>query len=145
MYSIVTMDKTTSDETHEEQKAKGIPKKALIERRHDSFVRALFEHEREDVKFLKLVSKKHTVTLERQKKKGLNAFNDKVYQLDAFESRPLGHYENEGYVKITTKSPLTCVIPGNCTHSQGGASSSSGPDVLTDCGDDPFAHMYEDL
>ena len=67
MYSIVTMDKMTSEDSHEEQKAKGIPKKALIERRQDSYARALFQHERDPVKFLKFVSKKHTVTLERQR------------------------------------------------------------------------------
>ena len=46
--------------------------------------------------FAQLRSRAHEIAVETVEKKSLSPFNDKVYGLDAHNSRPLGHWRNLG-------------------------------------------------
>jgi hypothetical protein len=74
MYSLLTCDGKTS------AKAKGIPK-SVTKRKlpHDMFREALVNQNPCSVEFHQLVSKKHVVSVTKQTKKALSAYDDKRY------------------------------------------------------------------
>ena len=85
MYSVLTVQ--PDGKLKEKRRVKGVPKKAAAELRHQEYREVLEESGKRRATFTTLRSQ----TVE---KKSLSAFNDKVFQLDAHSSRPLGHWRN---------------------------------------------------
>ena len=82
MYSILTVQPDGARK--EKRKIKGVPKKAVTNVRRLEYRAA----------FAQLRSRAHEIAVETVEKKSLSPFNDKVYGLDAHNSRPLGHWRN---------------------------------------------------
>ena len=82
-------------------KDKGIPGKALATHSFQDYVDVLRSGEERFVSFAAMESHGHIVNVERKTKKGLSCYNDKVYQLDHQNARPLTHWRNEaGMVEL---------------------------------------------
>ena len=92
MYSILMAQ--PDGKLKEKRKVKGVPKKAVAELRHQEYREVLEESGKRRATFSTLRSREHQVCVETVEKKSLSAFNDKVFQLDAHSSRPLGHWRN---------------------------------------------------
>jgi len=104
MYSYLKVD---HGEETSESKAKGAPKAALKSQlTHEIYRRTLFENHIQPIHFQRMASKRHKTHIKECSKKGLSCYNDKVFQLSPLESRPLGHYLNEGYVPVTSQEPF---------------------------------------
>jgi hypothetical protein len=104
MYSYLKVDKGKESS---ESKAKGAPKAALKSQlTHEIYRRTLFENHIQPIHFQRIASKRHKTHIMECSKKGLSCYNDKVFQLSALESRPLGHYLNSGYVAVTSEEPF---------------------------------------
>ena len=78
----------------EKRKIKGVPKKAVTNVRHLEYREVLEEGSERRAAFAQLRSRAHEIAVETVEKKSLSPFNDKVYGLDAHNSRPLGHWRN---------------------------------------------------
>ena len=89
MYSILMAQ--PDGKLKEKRKVKGVPKKAVAELRHQEY-REVLEESGERSSTLR--SREHQVCVETVENNSLSAFNDKVFQLDAHSSRPLGHWRN---------------------------------------------------
>jgi hypothetical protein len=93
MYSILMVGEDGEDESI--RKGKGVPARVLKKQAtHESYKKILFEPAPSEATFRAFRSLKHSIVQLESTKRMLTAFNDKVYQLNAMESRPLGHYSN---------------------------------------------------
>ena len=92
MYSILTVQPDGA--LKEKRKIKGVPKKAVTNVRHLEYREVLEEGSERRAAFAQLRSRAHEIAVETVEKKSLSPFNDKVYGLDAHNSRPLGHWRN---------------------------------------------------
>ena len=92
MYSILTVQPNGARK--EKRKIKGVPKKAVTNVRHLEYREVLEEGSERRAAFAQLRSRAHEIAVETVEKKSLSPFNDKVYGLDAHNSRPLGHWRN---------------------------------------------------
>ena len=92
MYSILTVQPDGARK--EKRKIKGVPKKAVTNVRHLEYREVLEEGSERRATFAQLRSRAHEIAVETVEKKSLSPFNDKVYGLDAHNSRPLGHWRN---------------------------------------------------
>ena len=92
MYSILTVQPDGARK--EKRKIKGVPKKAVTNVRHLEYREVLEEGSERRAAFAQLRSRAHEIAVETVEKKLLSPFNDKVYGLDAHNSRPLGHWRN---------------------------------------------------
>jgi hypothetical protein len=94
MYSILMIDSEGEDESI--KKGKGVPARVLKKQAtHEAYKKILFEPGPSEATFRAFRSLKHSIVQLEVNKRMLTAFNDKVFQLNAFESRPLGHWRNE--------------------------------------------------
>ena len=91
MYSILTVQPNGARK--EKRKIKGVPKKAVTSVRHLKYREVLEEGSERRAAFA-LRSRAHEIAVETVEKKSLSPFNDKVYGLDAHNSRLLGHWRN---------------------------------------------------
>ena len=73
-----------------------MPKKAVTNVRHLEYREVLEEGSERRAAFAQLCSRAHEIAVETVEKKSLLPFNDKVYGLDAHNSRPLGHWRSCG-------------------------------------------------
>ena len=92
MYSILTVQPDGARK--EKRKIKGVPKKAVTNVRHLEYRAVLEEGSERRAAFAQLRSRAREIAVETVEKKSLSPFNDKVYGLDAHNSRPLGHWRN---------------------------------------------------
>ena len=88
MYSILTVQPDGARK--EKRKIKDVPKKAVTNVRHLEYREVLEEGSERRAAFAQLRSRAHEIAVETVEKKSLSPFNDKVYGLDAHNSRPLG-------------------------------------------------------
>ena len=88
MYSVEKSDGKNKS------RAKGVPKVVRKTLKHQKFRDMVEKHHEHSISFNRLQSKNHVMEVVPQTKKGLSAVNLKVYQLNAYQSRPLGHYKN---------------------------------------------------
>ena len=88
MYSILTVQPDGARK--EKRKIKGVPKKAVTNVRHLEHREVLEEGSERRAAFA------HEIAVETVEKKSLSPFNDKVYGLDAHNSRPLGALAQPG-------------------------------------------------
>ena len=88
MYSILTVQPDGARK--EKRKIKGVPKKAVTNVRHLEYQEVLEEGSERRAAFAQLRSRAHEIAVETVEKKSLSPFNDKVYGLDAHNSRPPG-------------------------------------------------------
>ena len=95
MYALKMLNKQDMKKTKEVKKAKGLPMRALTDANFDVYKSSLFDPTVTDCEFSTIRSKKHCVTLEKIIKKGVTAYNDKIFAIDNLNSRPLGHYLNK--------------------------------------------------
>ena len=86
MYSILTVQPDGARK--EKRKIKGVPKKAVTNFRHLEYREVLEEGSERRAAFAQLRSRAHEIAVETVEKKSLSPFNDKVYGLDAHNSRP---------------------------------------------------------
>jgi hypothetical protein len=94
MYSILMIGEDGEDESI--KKGKGVPSRVLKKQAtHESYKKILFEPGPSEATFRAFRSLKHSIVQLETSKRMLTAFNDKVFQLDALESRPLGHWKND--------------------------------------------------
>ena len=70
--------------------SQGVPKKAVTNVRHLEYREVLEEGSERRA----ACAAARTIAVETVEKKSLSPFNDKVYGLDAHNSRPLGHWRN---------------------------------------------------
>ena len=76
-------------------KGKGVPKRVLQKKAtHETYKDMIFNTAVHRITFRTLRSNKHVVEQLEIDRKMLTAYNDKVYQIDSFCSRPLGHWRN---------------------------------------------------
>ena len=76
-------------------KGKGVPKRALqANATHESYKEMIFNPSVNRVRFRTLRSKDHVVQQLEIDRKMLTAYNDKVFAVTPFLSRPLDHYLN---------------------------------------------------
>ena len=92
MYALKMLNKKDMKEV---KKAKGLPMRALTDTNFDVYYNSLFDPTVTECEFSTIRSKKHCVTLEKTFKKGVTAYNDKIFAIDNLNSRPLGHYLNK--------------------------------------------------
>ena len=92
MYSILTAQPDGARK--EKRKIKGVPKKAVTNVRHLEYREVLEDGSERRATFAQLRSRAREIAVETVEKKSLSPFNDKVYGLDAHNSRPLGHWRN---------------------------------------------------
>jgi hypothetical protein len=93
MYSILMIGEDGEDESI--KKGKGVPARVLKKQAtHASYRQILFEPGPSEATFRAFRSLKHSIVQLETSKRMLTAFNDKVYQLGATDSRPLGHWKN---------------------------------------------------
>ena len=76
-----------------EQKCKGVMKRVCPG--HQDYLRTMESGRESSVTFSMLSSKRFTLGVVQMTKKALSPFNDKVFQLNAQRSRPLGHWRND--------------------------------------------------
>ena len=76
-------------------KSKGVPKRVLQKKAtHETYKDMIFNTAVNRITFRTLRSSKHIIEQLEIDRKMLTAYNDKVYQIDCFSSRPLGHWRN---------------------------------------------------
>ncbi len=76
-------------------KGKGAPKRALqAYATHEMYKEMIFNPSPSRITFRTLRSKKHTIEHLQIERKMLTSYNDKVFAVTPFFSRPLGHFEN---------------------------------------------------
>ena len=92
MYSILTVQPDGARK--EKRKIKGVPKKAVTNVRHLEYREVLEEGSERRAAFAQLRSRAHEIAVQTVEKKLLSPFNNKVYGLDAHNSRWLGHWRN---------------------------------------------------
>ncbi len=81
----------------EYRKGKGVPTRALLANTtHETYKQMVFEPSPNRVTFRTLRSTNHVVQQLEINRKMLTAYNDKVFAVSQFVSRPLGHYRNHG-------------------------------------------------
>ena len=78
------------------QRAKGVMKKVMPG--HCEFKETLLDGMEKSVEYVQMSSRQYMMALERKQKKALSPFNDKIYQLDQFSGRPLGHWRNNPFL-----------------------------------------------
>jgi len=91
-------------------KGKGVPTRALQSNAtHETYKQMVFHPSVNRVTFRTLRSKNHVVQQLEIDRKMLTAYNDKVFAVTQFESRPLGHYRNHEHATTdpTTTDPTT--------------------------------------
>jgi hypothetical protein len=116
MYSILMIGEEGEDESI--KKGKGVPARVLKKQAtHESYRKILFEPGPSEATFRAFRSLKHSLVQLEVNKRMLTAFNDKVFQLNALESRPLGHWRNEQALADPHSGVSACSA----------ASSSCGP------------------
>jgi hypothetical protein len=94
MYSILMIGEGGEDESI--KKGKGVPSRVLKKHAtHESYKKILFEPGPSEATFRAFRSLKHSLVQLETSKRMFTAYNDKVYQLSALVSRPLGHWRNE--------------------------------------------------
>ena len=127
MYSLLLI--TIAGLCEHNRKSKGIPMKAVKQLTlHEDFRQMLFEPYVNYVTFNCLRSKNHISQRLEITKKGLTAVNDKVFQLNALESRPLNHYLNREHLDSfegLTEGEGDEDGVGDYLNTPGGASSNS--------------------
>ena len=89
-----------------DQKAKGVPKAAKKQLTHAAYRQALFQRAEPVVGFQRIASKRHKTHIVECQKRGINCYNDKVYQLSPYENRPLGHRTNADYKPVECPESL---------------------------------------
>ena len=111
MYATKTQDLLTEAEEGGERKGKGIKKHIVKKLRFEAYAKAVREpyelylseqqpgeekkrEMRQEVEFDAMRFRKHMGGVETVKKKGITAYNDKVWALSSSESRSLGHWRN---------------------------------------------------
>jgi hypothetical protein len=100
MYSLLMVDREGQQHTH--MKGKGVPKRVLAaQASHKQYMQMIAEPFESTATFSALRSRNHVVERLQVSKRMLTAYNDKVFQLSAQESRPLGHWRN----RQTTAAP----------------------------------------
>jgi hypothetical protein len=100
MYSLLMVDREGRQHTH--MKGKGVPKRVLAaQASHKQYMQMIAEPFESTATFSALRSRNHVVERLQVSKRMLTAYNDKVFQLSAQESRPLGHWRN----RQTTAAP----------------------------------------
>ena len=93
MYSLLMTARDGS--LHSHMKAKGVPKRVLATKgSHEQYKDMVFEPYASSATFSALRSHHHVVERLSVTKKMLTAFNDKVFQHEQLNSRPLGHRLN---------------------------------------------------
>ena len=103
MYSILTVQPDGARK--EKRKIKGVPKKAVTNVRHLECREVLEEGSERRAAFAQLRSRAREIAAETVEKKSLSPFNDKVYGLDAHNSRPLGHWRNLEQLRMLGAPP----------------------------------------
>ena len=98
---------------HNELKGKGIPSRVLkASKTFEDYKLMLTEPRKDWVEFRRIGSKRLRLTHFAQRKTGLGPYDDKIYQFDAWHSRPLGHWRNrEEDGEITGVSPPILMAP----------------------------------
>jgi hypothetical protein len=100
MYSMLMIGEDGLDESI--RKGKGVPARVLKkEAAHESYRNILLSPGPSEATFRTFRSFSHSIVQLEVKKRLLTAFNDKVFQLSALDSRPLGHWRN----RQTTATP----------------------------------------
>ncbi len=111
MYATKTQDLLTEAEEGGERKGKGIKKHIVKKLLFEVFAKAVREpyelylseqlpdekkkiEMRHEVEFHSMRFRKHAGGVEAVRKKGITAYNDKVWALSSAVSRPLGHWRN---------------------------------------------------
>jgi len=111
MYATKTQDLLAAAEEGGERKGKGIKQHIVKKLLFEAYAKAVREpyelylseqqpgeekkrEMRQDVEFDAMRFRKHMGGVETVKKKGITAYNDKVWALSSAESRPLGHWRN---------------------------------------------------
>ena len=108
MYSILTVQPDGARK--EKRKIKG---KAVTNVRHLEYREVLEEGSERRAAFAQLRSRAHEIAVETVEKKSLSPFNDKVYGLDAHNSRPLGHWRNLEQLRMLGASAEQALnVPG---------------------------------
>ena len=95
-------------------KIKGVPKKAVTNVRHLEYRAVLEEGSERRAAFAQLRSRAHEIAVETVEKKSLSPFNDKVYGLDAHNSRPLRHWRNLEQLRILGPAPALPLRLSRC-------------------------------
>jgi hypothetical protein len=94
MYSMLMIGEDGVDESI--RKGKGVPARVLKkEATHESYRSMLLTPGPCEATFRTFRSFSHSIVQLEVKKRMLTAFNDKVFQLSALDSRPLGHWKNQ--------------------------------------------------
>jgi hypothetical protein len=94
MYSMLMIGEDGVDESI--KKGKGVPARVLKkETTHDSYRKILLDPAPSEATFRTFRSFGHSIVQLEVKKRLLTAFNDKVFQLSALDSRPHGHWKNQ--------------------------------------------------
>ena len=98
---------------HNELKGKGIPSRILkTTKTFEDYKRMVTEPQKDWVEFKRIGSKRLRLTHFEQRKTGLGPYDDKIYQVDAWHARPLGHWRNRGGdVEITSVNPPNMAAP----------------------------------
>ena len=82
---------------HAERKGKGIPSKILkLTKTYDDYFKMLETPHKDYVEFTRIGCKRQKLEHDRQCKKGLGCFNDKVFQRNQWQASPLGQWRNSG-------------------------------------------------
>ena len=93
LYSYQTVDE--DGELSGSIKGKGVPKSVLRSTyEHEDFKKMLLDPHKDEVTFKAMRSKKLQNEHLQLSKRGLTAYNDKVFQISATENGPLGHRLN---------------------------------------------------
>ena len=78
----------------DKERAKGVPKNERKRLSHEKYKEILEVGGEHKVSFCRLGCARHVNEVIKVEKRGLTALNTKVWQLNAHQARPLGHYKN---------------------------------------------------
>ena len=78
----------------DKERAKGVPKNERKRLNHEKYKEILEVGGEHKVSFCRLGCARHVNEVIKVEKRGLTALNTKVWQLNAHQARPLGHYKN---------------------------------------------------
>ena len=137
MYSILTVQPDGARK--EKRKIKGVPKKAVTNVRHLEYREVLEEGSERRAAFAQLRSRAHEIAVETVEKKSLSPFNDKVYGLDAHNSRPLGHWRNLEQLRMLGayappgSAPFDLVIQAPASGARSDTAAAAEPLLGVDC------------
>jgi hypothetical protein len=113
MYSMLMIDGHGEDESI--KKGKGVPARVLKKHAtHDSYRKVLLEPAPSEATFRAFRSFNHKLAQVEVNKRMLTAFNDKVFQLDALESRALGHWKNDQLAVSASSSSCSAAVSYDC-------------------------------